>query len=818
MMTYRRSGRSRAAAHALFGASLGLLMLGATAGYAQTATNSGAQGAQTAQGVAATATGSEASVTVTANRREATTVMAVPAAVDAFSGKTLQVEAVHTVSDLAKIDPSLDVITESAQSERVIIRGVSSDVGATTGIYVDETPLQGGFNDTVPGDNIPKLGLQDVDHVEVLKGPQGTLFGAGSMDGTVRIVTNQPNLQRFGGWVEGSAADVENGNALYQGSGAINLPLFKDTLGVRFVGWGADGGGDIDQTINGVTRHNVNDIHEAGVRALALWQPTDRLSLTAAAAYQDIEVYGAEDWNRFIGGIVTPNSPYVGPLSPYHNVEPSQNRFSQKFQLYSLTARYRLDFGNIIENTAYGWKNEIDVGDTSAQDCVFGLCPESPFFKVPAAIFTSWPLFSYLSEDVRFASQFSGPFQLVVGLYSEHDHQVFTGTVVDTNAAGAAPCYTWQQCTFDGLVRPGSNFAPPSSPRNVVQFANSHRQTTDQVAFYTQADYKITRDLTATVGFRYFTANLENTEITLQNITPAVTPLGPDCGYEFGCVTVPYLASRTNGHEGQPTYNFALRWAATPDLSVYARAASGFRLGGINESSTIAAEAGVPIPSTFGPDQLWDYEVGLKAYFLQHRLFVDLAAYHIDWTNEQESAEAIGVFGYTLNVGKSDINGIELNSTFSPIPDLTLSGSITYVNAVLGQDLPASVAASGTPGVKGNRLPFVPNWSFAGQGEYDHHFGDLVGYVQFDFTYHGDSFTAFEPSPPGIPNDFYTQLPAYFLLDAAVGVRWANYDATVFAQNLTDSAAWLAADANNGGVLVHSPRPLTIGVRLNAKY
>ena len=821
MRTYQRTAL-------LLGASAAAMLLTANVAAAAQPTQP-VQAAPAAAGGATDATVAE--LTVTANRRESTNVLSLAQAVSAFSGSTLQARAIHNVTELAKLDPSLDIQTEGAADERIIIRGISSDVGATTGIYFDETPLIGGFNDTVPGDNIPKLALQDVDHVEVLKGPQGTLFGAGSMDGTLRVVTNQPNLAEFGGWIDLSGASVDGGNGLFQGGGAINLPVVKDTFGVRIAAWGEKGGGYVDQTISGVTRENVNDVVEGGFRVEARWDPNDRLSIVGAANYQHISVDGAQDWNRFIGGLVSPNSPYIGPFQPYNNVEPTQNKFWQNLQLYWLTGRYHFDFGNVITNTSYGYKDELDAGDTSAQDCVFSICQGGPSFP---AIFVSHPFFWYVTEDLRFASEFKGPFQIVAGLYWEHDHQVFDGTVVDGDPiTGAVPCYTWNDCTEMGLVKPGPPYFVPGPIHNYVQFANSHRQTTDQIAFYTQGDYKILPNLTATFGFRYFYARIEQEEITQQNIAPTVAPYGFDCAYVLGCVTIPYVTSRTDGVEKQPTYNFALLWEATPDVSVYGRIASGFRLGGVNEGSTIAAQAGIAVPATFQPDSLWDYEVGVKAYLFDHKLYFDLTGYHIDWTNEQESAEAQGVFGYTLNVGASSINGVELNSAWKPIPDLTLNGAITFVDAKLAKDLPAEVVESGTPGVKGDRLPFVPRLSISGQGEYDHHFdNDVVGYFQAGFVYHSNSFTAFRPSPacvPGtggagqpacklVPSSFYTELPSYFLLDLVAGARWEKYDASVFVQNATNTAAWLAADANNGGVLVHSPRPLTVGVRINARY
>jgi hypothetical protein len=162
---------------------------------------------------------------------------------------------------------------------------------------------------------------------------------------------------------------------------------------------------------------------------------------------------------------------------------------------------------------------------------------------------------------------------------------------------------------------------------------------------------------------------------------------------------------------------------------------------------------------------------------------------------------------------------VEFDANFRPIPDLSLSGSITYVDARLAQDLPASVADAGTPGHKGDRMPFVPALSFAGQAEYDHQLTDqFKGYIATDITYHGDSFTQFEASTGAEPPDYITELPSYFLWDMRAGVRWSNYDLSVFAENLTNTAAWTGAASSLEGILVYSARPRTVGARLAAKF
>ncbi|HUO12155.1 MAG TPA: TonB-dependent receptor [Caulobacteraceae bacterium] len=818
MQKHRRAGL-------WLGASMLALWVGAGAANAQSAGDAAKASGSSSASSSSSAAVSE--VIVTATRREAENVLQVPMAVDAYGAAALQQLDITNEGDLSKLDPSLNIQSYGPAEQRIIIRGVSSAVGATTGVYFDETPLQGGFNSDIPGDNTPTLGLRDIDHVEVLKGPQGTLFGAGSMDGTLRVVTNQPNLESYGAWVDAEVAGVTHGDTLFEGDGGVNIPVVQDKLGIRINVWGDDGGGFIDQIIDGHTLNHVNDTQLWGLRGEILWKPTDNFSLLATANYQHTIIDGAQMSTPFIGGLTAPFAPWTGPYPEWTNLQPSQDPYYQDFQLYSLTGKYDLGFGQIIANTSYGYKDEFLANDTSPQDCSYDICEGTGAFE--PTVYTAHPSYWYMTDDLRFASAFKGPFQIVAGVFYQHDHMSYDGSVMNVNReTGLAPCDSWNQCVADGLVNPGPNGIVPfqfddTTPSNEVQFANNGRQTTDQVAFYTQADYKILPTLTATVGFRYFIANVEDELITQQNIAPSVTPYGFDCGYVLGCVTKPYISTQASGTQKSPTYNFSVLWQMTPEVSLYARAASGFRLGGINQEATIASQTGVAIPFFYGSDSLWDYEGGVKAYLFDKTVHLDLTVFHIDWSNEQENGLAHGTYAYILNAGRTTTDGLEFAGTWRPMPELTLSGGFTYVDARLATDLPASVVSAGTPGVAGDPMPFVPRWQATGEAEYDHPLTDrFTGYLEGDFSYHGSSFSAFEPSTPAEiaadQDDYDTQIPAYFLVNLKAGVRWDKYNVSVFVRNVGNTFAWVGANPNVGGLFAYTAPPRTVGMSFSAKY
>ncbi len=510
-------------------------------------------------------------------------------AVDAFSNATLEHYGVESLQDLIKIAPSVQVVSAGATLQRVVIRGISSSVGRTAGLYLDEAPLVGGYAATVASDGSPGLRMHDIDHVEVLKGPQGTLFGAGSMSGTLRMITAKPKLDDFEASVEGRGAAVSGGNALWDGNAMVNVPIVQDKLGIRIVGWGESGGGYIDQTIFGqtTTYKNANDISLKGVRAEVLFTPTERLKLFGSYSYQNTRVAGAEAWTLYLGPM-TGGGGQTGPYPANTNHSPLQEPENTRYELFTGTAEYDLGFGSIVLTGTHADSHLWQPLDTSPTLCSFGICSGSSQF--PAAWASDEP-FSDTTAELRFSSQFSGPLQLVAGGYYERDKADFNAAVITPDAlTGKLPCDTYVACGAAGLL----------TPHGVVFYSTSTYQTTPQYAAYAQADYKVVENVTLTAGVRKFWAD-QNQEWWGNQ----------DIGDSFGGkVTTPHRTATGKISQSKTTYNFAALWTPTPDISVYARAASGFRLGGINQSAQIANNAGAHVPAGYDSDSLWEYEAG----------------------------------------------------------------------------------------------------------------------------------------------------------------------------------------------------------------
>jgi iron complex outermembrane recepter protein len=760
----------------------GVLLSGAAAGVL--ALSGGAASAQTEANA-------EDEIIVTATRREAA-VVDIPLAVTSFSGEQLEDLAVTSLQDLTKIDATFAAQNYGAAFNQFIIRGVQSDIGSTVGMYIDEVPLTGGSGTEGGGDGKPGIRLHDLERVEVLRGPQGTLFGSGSMSGTLRVITAQPNFDGFEGRISASGASVDSGNELYMLDGMVNVAM-GDRVAFRAVGWVEEGGGFIDQHagLTGATLYSdVNDVSVQGVRGMFSVRPTDSWTLTAAALHQEIDVDGSQNWHLAAG--------------PYNSLAPTVEPYADEYELLSLTSVMDMGSGTLTIAISDATQSNYRPEDTTPTANSFGV----PFLTS----LSNFQDFENNTTEIRFASDFEGPFQLVAGYYRESSHtRVETNALVADDLTGRLACTSYAAC-----------HATPSLIPN-VEFSTLDFRNIDQYALYAQGDYEFTGQVTGTVGLRYYNADITDSGITQQDVF-AQDPIcatfyvyrgfGPPflCGYAFGDVTVPYSRGTTTSSESQLSYNWSLLWEPTDDVSLYARAASGFRVGGVNNSTLLASSAGVNIPASFDPDSLWSYELGAKSYLFDRNTFLDFAVYQIDWQDQQLNAtDSSGAFDFTINAGRTQVRGAELQITAHPVDGLTIAGGLVYTNARLEEDLPA---AAGVPGFSGDEVPRVSEWAESLRVEYEFDIASaLQGYVQGAASYRGQSNTTFNNLDPN-----FVVLDPYTLVDLSGGVRQANWDLRVFINNVTNEEAQYAIDVSPDGQRVYSPRPRTIGVRLSSEF
>jgi iron complex outermembrane receptor protein len=744
-----------------------LLVSVATAALAATAAH-----AQNTSPAAEAASG-DPEIVVTGTRRGDASIKDTALAINAFSGDTLERANVTSLQDLTKLDPSINIQNYGAAQAKVVFRGIDSNVGAVSSLYLNEAAVLGGIGGNILGDGKPGVRLHDIERIEVLKGPQGTLFGNSSMSGTLRVITRKPELESWSANGELELASIEGGNPYAAANATINAPIVSDTLGLRVTGWVETGGGFIDQTVRGTNQFdNVNDAYVRGARAELLLKAGPDFSLTAMALHQAIDVDGTQAFQTANG--------------PYKNTSPTVELYSDTYSLFSLTGEYDMGFGSLIATGSYSEQNVLGAKDSTPTNISFGV-------NAPLS-FVARMLFKDYNAELRFSSKFDGPLQIVAGAYYEN-----TDSVYQTNAI-QAPNFT-PRCFSFAECRP---YALPGRGNSIYEFGTNTQRYIDQYAAYAQADYEILPNLTATLGIRYFKADIRDVVTNLQTVFP---------DFVFGNVTTPTVTADRKGSNDKTSYNAALLWKPTNDISIYARAASGFRIGGVNTATSLAQQAGVVFPGTYDPDSLWSYELGIKGYLADRVIFFDLAAYRVDWSNQQLSATSAGAFAYTLNAGKTVSNGIEFNTTVKLRPGFSFMGNVTYVDSTLDEDLPAAVVAAGTIGKKGDRVPLSPRWSAAATAEYETPvWGEAMGYLQGRVSYKGDSYSSFNRA-----TTFDTYLPAYTLFGAQIGIRGkSGWGVSLYGENLTNEAPYMGVVPSLDGTRVFTARPRSFGIRFRS--
>ncbi|HEY0683486.1 MAG TPA: TonB-dependent receptor [Steroidobacter sp.] len=704
---------------------------------------------------------------VTATKRE-TTMKDTPAAIAAVSGDAIRESQAFSLESFTRLDPSIQVNNRGVGDNQIIVRGISSSGKPTVGLYFDEAVITGLGLDG-GSDNQPNIQLHDMERVEVLKGPQGTLFGAGSMSGTVRFITNKPDLSQSAFGFSGSAASVKDGNELYQGEFMANVPLIQDKLGARAVVWGDSGGGYIDQTSSAGFAENVNDQSIWGGRLILASQVTDALKVTATGLYQESEADGSQ---------------YFEFGEPdYQNISPTLEPFEDETRLFSLVADYTTDFGVFTATSSYMDRELFFSRDSTPTARFFGLPFDLAYHQ--GQDISNW------SSEVRFASTFDGPVQFVAGaFYAELESEIHNAALFVFDDSGVAPCRFHEDCVANGFASNDINSA-------------INQTNIDQLALFSEVEYKFADQWTGTLGIRYYDADIFEGKIETQAL--ARPPQA-----------VPQVLLNETVSEDELSYNFALAYAATDDTTFYARIASGFRPGGVNDWRSAAARD-VIVPPKYDSDTLWNYEVGVKSYSFDRALYTEVSLYRIDWSDQQISLQdPNAIFAYIGNAGKSYVNGVELQINAQPTDSLTLNLGATYTDSRLSEDMPLPPLPSIPYGREGDRVPYSPKWSFAGSAQYEIPFSsDVTGYAGTTFNYRSVSYTAFN-STFGPTN--YQELDDYFLMGVRVGVRYGSWDTSIFVDNVTDEVPDLGLRVTGDGYRVYTARPMTAGLRVSTRF
>jgi len=742
-------------------------------------------------------------IVVTANKLKAEKILDIPVSMQAIGGDTLQNAGASGIMDIAGEIPGLSIQDLGPGDKKYVIRGINSTGDSTTGVYYGEAVISGTNSDDGGGFE-SDIRLYDLDRVEVLRGPQGTLYGASSMSGTIRFIPKSPDLNNLGGYLtmEGSQTAHASGN--YNINGALNLPIVDGVLALRLVGWKLYDSGYVNQIrvgagVTGLASttptptpatvtalgflKGVNDDDVGGGRAMLRYRPTDKLTIDANFTSQTETSGGSSRYTP--AGITAFNG---GPIAPVQgcdlcNTDVTQSPWSDNLVVFGATVTYDTGAGTVT-GTANQYNRRTDF--------TFDSTPILVSFGVPVPAETFEPRDRQVtSSEIRYASAFDSPVNFVAGAYREYDHQFLNVDVITTNGLGLPTGPFSSANSSDALNFPGVG---------TTFFGRSDDRTATQYAGFGEATWKITPAWIAVAGLRYFTERLNGVQIQTHPFGgfppgPTLVPL-PDPTETFNKVT----------WKGNLSYKF------NEGLLAYATVSTGFRGGGLNAVS----EPFEPIPAAYAPDTLTNFELGAKGRLFDGLFDYQADVYLIDWNNMQvQETTADGAFVFQGNAGAARVKGVEFEFAAHPTEYLTADFAGSYQDAYLTQGASAAQKAlNPTLGVTGDAIPDVPKVQMNFGLTYKRPIGNgWDGLVATDVSYRDAENAYFASNPYNIP------LATYTLVGLRIGVIEGPWSVTAFARNLTDKRAQVSAinsSQDPSGLLTVQPR--TIGVTMTRKF
>jgi iron complex outermembrane recepter protein len=772
-----------------------------------------------ASGGAVTNSGQLAEVVVTAEKR-VSTVQNTPISISAVSGDALQSRGVASLAGLAEGTPGVSLKSEGPSQTEIEMRGMTSSGGnsATVGFYLDDIPLTGPAS-AQNGHVVIDPDLYDLNRIEILRGPQGTLFGSGSMGGTVRMITNQPNLAQLQSSAQSVLSGTDGGGFNHKDNLMINLPLVDDTLALRVVGTENYTSGWIDRIVVdpfplvggdpvGTVRGDVQDAAITkqypgsnayqiyGARVTVLWKPTTSLSVTPSYFHETSTQNGISAYDS-IPGTETHYQPFdiAEPLTDSLTAYSLNVNYSfSAFDVTSSTARWSRNstqveeaseaFNNPLEgityNSNYGLANPGYYGPT-------GSGPEHGIEIDPSNQF---------SEELRLTSKGNDALSWVTGLYYSHFYSLWTFDGTTPNYSSYMDLGTLQRATTP-------NWFDAYSPT-----------TLSQDAVFGDATYALIDELKIDVGARlnHYNYRFSSCISGWGSANGAATP---------SCSGLIELASTSFNPKFNLSYTFS------PDLMAYGTVASGFRPGGGNAAYPTTGSAwGAAFaqqnytsgkwPSTYEPDRVLSYELGEKARLLDRRLTVNASIYYEDWRHVQLEAYpndwALNINGNYVSIYGADIDlladlgaGFQLEVSAGYLNEWLDGGPHWVITPI--HRMPEVAPENGTAALSYSK-PLSGSYTFT---------------ARLENSYTGPRYSIFFSNPYEFVGT-YRQLPGYDLLNVRAGVNFRDrWSASLFVNNVTNKHAQLESmftenEPQPDFTRIETNQPLTAGVDLTYRY
>ena len=737
-------------------------------------------------------------VVVTARKRSEST-QDIPILITALSDEFLERGKIRDFADFAGQVPGLQFQDLGPGDKEYIIRGVNAKGSSTVGTYYDEAVITA-INEGDGGGSNVDIKLIDMERIEVLNGPQGTLYGANSMSGTIKFIPKKPELEAFDSFMEGDVSFTEEGSENYTVNGMLNIPM-GETAALRVVGWRSDNSGYIDEPrIKSGGRKNINDEDTNGGRIMLRFKPNERFTADASILAQDTDVGGSARYTpKGITAFNTDNLLPIGTIAEFRdgtalgipvpqaeaippftvtdeltNTDITKNSWGDEFYIASLTLNYEFDFGNVLATTNY-FDRDLDFA--------FDSTPILLAFAVPVPGITLEPESREVwSNEIRFSSNLGGRYEFVTGVYVQREKSRIDVEVLTITPDGG----------------PNGEFTPGDIPGSDATFDTGNtffgtieKKDTDQEAVFGEVNIDVTEELKLVGGLRYFWSSLDGTAETT---------------HEFGFGTSPL--EENSSDESALTYKVSASWDFDDDQMVYGTISTGFRIGGINRANIPFAPG---IPKTYDSDELTNYEIGYKGNLLDRRLQLTTALYYIDWTDMSLGQyDATGSIPFLTNVGDAEVLGVEFNidALLSDNWEFSIGGSV--LNAELTEDQP--VDPFGNNGQDGDDIPNVPGEQGYAALNYNTplSFGATLS-SRFDVTYRGSTDTQFSTD-----SRFNVDLDSYVLANWSVFLEYNDWTFSAYVKNLTDERAQfdaISSDQDPLGIVGNRPRTWGISVK-----
>lgn len=754
-------------------------------------------------------------IIVTATRREAT-LQSVPIAVQAMSGERLRDLGVDSFEDYVSLLPGVSAEGQAPGKQETYIRGVSPGRAApvrlsgisgepSVAFYLDEAPI------TTPGRNIDLYAI-DLNRIEVLKGPQGTLFGASSQAGTIRLITNKPVFNEFQGGGLMGLSSTRSGGTSHKVEAYANIPISEDRFAIRLAGYSSRDAGFIDNPLATVripltnpgfggtvpssrleasnapfARDDYNIATYQGIRLSALWQINDGWDLLLQHTNQQLDTEGSFEYDPSISTDddlnVTTFSPTVG------DDEVNLTQWTLNGMFGGLEAIYNGSFTNRDFEGATDYTGYIEVGPFVP----YYICTYPGYDECFSPVMTTLEQFSSerFVQEVRVSTDPEKRMRGIGGVFYD-DQQI--NTLTDFFYPGSIPAGFYPNYPIPGAFTNTDGSARPAG----VTFFNDFQSDRQELSFFGEVAFDITDDLTATLGARHYSI-----DIGLKGQSPwGQRAPGPEA--DAGTNVDANLAGKTPTTLSDTIIKVNLSWQLNDEALLYVTYSEGYRGGGFNRAAGTGG-----IPAFFDTDNADNLEFGWKTTWLDNTLRFNGAIYSVDFSNLQQ-----GVLDFTIanttffdNVGSADIKGAEFEIEWAVHEDWTLFGSYAYIDSEL-TDIPPTLVNIAPIG---STLPYAPENEMVLGTHFYKDIGKYSTFARVIYRWVDSRFNSLIAADR-------VELPSYNQLNLSAGVGKDLWQLTVFIDNATDTLGLVAAGSPDTVFRIIPTRPRTIGFRLTFDY